>query len=159
MTDFLKIRVDSRDADRQIRLLAVGLTDLRPFWPRVVPLATGWWKRQFDTEGAFGGRPWSPLAASTVARKVALGRRTSILQETGQLRRAASQPERKASPRSLVLTIDDAGPEHGPVLQYHQEGEGVPERPLVFGSPLPPSAAMELEREAEAYVRDLIGRF
>lgn len=33
--------------------------------------------------------------------------------------------------------IDDSGVEHGPVLQYHQEGKGGLLRPLVFGDPLP----------------------
>lgn len=113
---------------------------------------------QFETEGAFAGRPWAPLALSTVAQKQRLGLRPEILQATGQLKRAASKPRREATASSLTLTIEDAGPEHGPVLQYHQEGDGVPKRPLVFGSPLPPLAEQELEAAADRYVSDLLRR-
>lgn len=158
MSDFLRVTVDSRDADRHLQRLALGLSDLRLFWPRVNSLFIGWMKQQFDTEGAYAGRPWQPLAAATLARKARLGRRPNILQDTGQARMAASRPERYATPRSLTLVIDDTGANHGPVLQYHQEGDGVPQRPLVFGSPLPGPAAAELDRAAEDYVRDLIRR-
>lgn len=154
----IDIRVDKADADRQLQRIALGLSDLRSFWPRVNSLFIGWMKQQFDTEGAYAGRPWQPLAASTLARKARLGRRLNILQETGQARMAASRPERFATPRSLTLVIDDSGPAHGPVLQFHQTGDGVPARPLVFGDPLPFAAAQELEREAEDYVRDLLRR-
>lgn len=154
----IRVHVDASDADRKIRLLATALSDLRPFWPMVVPLVTGWWKRQFDTQGAFAGAAWRPLAPSTLLMKHARGLRPYILQETGQLKQAASRPIRTVSPTSLNLEIDDSGPEHGPVLQFHQEGKGVPKRPLVFGDPLPHAASAELERAADRYISDLLRR-
>lgn len=116
---------------------------------------------QFESEGAFWGvgSRWTPLAASTLSRKHALGLRLQILQATGQARQAASRPERTATASSLTLTIDDAGEHHGPVLQYHQTGgPRLPKRPVV-GDRLPPLAEMELNREAEGYVSDFLGRF
>lgn len=155
------ITVNAGDSDRELRRIATLLGDLRPFWPRVTRLFVGWMRLQFESEGAFwgSGTRWTPLAASTVARKRALGLRLQILQATGQAKQAASRPRREAGPRSLTLSIDDAGPHHGPVLQYHQEGgPGLPRRPVV-GDGLPPLAALELSREAEAHVTDFLGRF
>jgi hypothetical protein len=156
MSDRLSIRVTGdEDADRRIRQLALGLQDLRSFWPLVVPVATSWWKRQFDTEGAFGGQAWQALSPATVERKAALGLRPNILQATGQLKMAASRPERTVTPRSLTLTIEDDK------LSYHQTGTSrMPARPLVFGGEtLPPVAAAELQLVADRYVRDLLSRF
>lgn len=158
MTGNIHIHGD-HEADDQIKRAALFLSDLRPFWPLVVPLVTSWWRRQFESEGSFGGSPWPALAAATVERKQSLGLRHEILQATGQAKRAASQPERFATPTSLTLAIDDSGPAHGNVLQYHQEGDGVPKRPLVFGDPLPVAAHAELNAAADRYVRDLFGRF
>lgn len=147
------------EAQRRIARLALHLSDLRGFWPLLVPVATSWWSRMFDTNGAFAGARWQALAPATVDRKAALGLRPDILQATGQLKRLASQPRRVATPTSLTLTIDDSGPEHGPVLQYHQSGTSrMPARPLVFGWPLPPQAQAELDGVANAYVRGLISR-
>lgn len=82
----------------------------------------------------------------------------TILYASGQARRAASQPIREAGPLSLTLIIDDSGPEHDPVLQYHQEGgPDLPQR-QVIGDDLPALAEYELHREADAYVVDLLAR-
>lgn len=116
-------------------------------------------RRQFETEGSFGGSPWPALSSAYAARKASLGLRHEILQATGQLKQAASRPTRFATPLSLTLVIDDSGEKHGPVLQFHQEGDGVPKRPLVFGDPLPIAAHAELELAADRYVRDLFARF
>ena len=148
----IRVRVDSEDAERRIRQLAVGLSDLRSFWPKVVPLAIGWFREQFDTEGRFGSGGWAPLAFSTVERKARLGLRPQILQATGELKGAASRPTRHATARSLTLTIesDYAG--------FHQTGgANLPARPLIFER-LPVQAEAELRREAEGYVRDLLRR-
>lgn len=159
MADGFHIRVTGDDeAQKRIERLALHLSDLRGFWPLLVPVVTSWWKRQFDTEGGFAGNPWQALSPVTVDAKAALGLRPEILQATGQLKQAASRPERSVTPVSLTLTIDDSGPAHGPVLGYHQEGDGVPQRPLVFGDPLPPAASAELQAAADTYVRDLLAR-
>lgn len=155
----VRVKVHSDDADRELRRFALFISDLRPFWPRVTRLFIGWMREQFESEGRFGGRPWAPLAPSTIEIKRALGLRLQILQAYGQMKQAASRPERIVSPSSLTLVIDDSGLHHGPVLQYHQTGGGrLPARPLVFGDPLPPAARAELRGEAEGYVRDLLRR-
>ena len=152
MTD-VRIRVDSADAERKLQQLALHLSDLRNFWPLVVPIATGWWKRQFDTEGGFGSGGWAPLAFSTVARKARLGLRPQILQATGALKGAASRPSRHATARSLTLTIESE------YAGFHQTGgANLPARPLIFES-LPIAAERELQDAAEGYVRDLLSRF
>lgn len=158
MTDGFQIRVETDDADRVIRRLAVGLSDLRPFWPRLTRLFIGWMRLQFESEGAFWnlGTRWTPLSPAYAERKARIWGPKPILQASGQARRAASMPKRIVGPRTLRLIIDDAGPEHGPVLQYHLEGgANLPRRPVV-GPTLPPLAALELGREAEGYVRDLL---
>ncbi len=152
MTD-IRIRVDSEDAERQLRQLALHLSDLRNFWPLVVPIATGWWRKQFLTEGGFGSGGWAPLAASTSERKARLGLRPEILQATGTLKQAASRPTRSATARSLTLTIESE------YLGFHQSGTGsMSARPLIFDD-LPPAAERELKDAGESYVRDLLSRF
>lgn len=161
MTDY-RIRVfGDSDEERRIRLLATGLSDLRPFWPRVSRLFTGWMRLQFESEGAFWGQGqrWTPLSpAYALAKRERWGDRP-ILQASGQMRRAFSKPERRVGTSSMTLTFDDSGPEHGPIAQYHQEGDGVPRRPIIPEGPLPPLAMFELGREAEGYVRDLLRRY
>src|SRR5436309_2615793 len=71
------------ELDRRIGRLSLFLQDLRSFWPLVVPVVTGWWRSQFESEGAFAGRPWAPLNPDYLARKQAMGLRTSILQASG----------------------------------------------------------------------------
>jgi hypothetical protein len=167
VADF-RIHVDDHDAQQRIEKLALFLSDLRPFWPIVKRLVSGqggWWARMFETEGAFGGTPWTPLDRRYAALKATVFPGKPILQAAGGIRRAASNPTVAAGPRSLTLTIDDSGEEHGvlrtrgPVLQFHQEGAGrLPARPLVFGDPLPAVATTELEASADVFMRDLLGR-
>jgi hypothetical protein len=157
MTEY-RIDVDSADADRRIRYLTASLSDLRSFWPIVTRIARGWWKQQFATRGAFGGQEWPQLSPAYRKWKERKYPGREILVATRQLKRAADNPRRFPLPTSLTLLIDDSGKEHGPVLQYHQEGKGVPARPLVFGDPLPPVAHAELQTAADNYVRDLLHR-
>jgi hypothetical protein len=147
-------RFDHANADRYYRRVEELLSDLRPFWPLVVPIVTGWWREQFDTEGGFAGRPWAALSPAYAEWKAQKYPGKTILQATGDLRQAASRPSRTSTPRSLTLSIDD------PKLEYHQDGTGrMPARPLVFGDPLPPAAALEIEAAAERYVGDFLRRF
>ena len=152
MTD-IRIRVDEDDADRELRLVAAGLGDLRSFWPMLVPVVTGWWRRQFETEGAFAGSPWARLSPGYAIQKAARAPGKPILQLTGRMKQEVSRPQRRQSPTALTLTIDD------PKLQHHQEGGGrLPKREVIFGDPLPPMAALQLDQVSEEYVRDLLAR-
>ena len=155
----VRVNVDDAAADRMVRVLSSQLSDLRGLWPRVEPLVRSWWKRQFETEGAFAGDPWQPLSPAYAAWKAKHAMRSGILQATGQAKRAASNPRSVRTPESLTMTIEDAGPAHGPVLQFHQEGDGVPRRPLVFGDPLPAQARAELQGVADEWVSAVISRY
>lgn len=147
------VRIEFGGAPEQLQKLAVFMTDLRTFWPRIVPLVTGWWREQFDTQGGFAGKEWAPLSPDYAARKAVMFPGKPILQATGALKQAASRPSRVQTPVSLTLTIDD------PKLEYLQDGtDRMPARPLVFGEPLPAAAAAELQVAADEYVSDLLGR-
>jgi hypothetical protein len=148
------IRLEREDADRMLRQVELLLNDLRPFWPLVVPLATGWWRMQFQTEGGFAGRPWAALSPGYAAWKMLHYPGLPILQLTGDMKRAASKPTRSVTTRSLTLTIEDDK------IERHQTGTPrMPSRPLIFGDPLPPVARAELEAAADQYVGDFLRRF
>jgi hypothetical protein len=148
-----EVRVDDAGAEERIRKLAVFLTDLRSFWPLLVPVATGWWRRQFESEGEFGGSPWAPLSPAYEAWKRDNFPGKGILQRTGALKQAASRPTRFVTPHTLTLSIESD------YLGFHQDGTSrMPARPLVFGSLLGAEAQAELNAVAEVYIRDLLGR-
>jgi hypothetical protein len=149
----IRIHVDDADADRRLRQIVTGLSDLRSFWPKVVPLFIGWMRLQFASEGRFGSGGWSPLAPSTVLFKSLTGLRPQILQATGAMLGAASRPSRIVTPRSLTLTI------HDEKIGFHQTGTSrMPARPLIFER-VPIIAERELEHAATEYVEDLLRRF
>lgn len=154
------VRIDTGQADRDLRRISVLLNDLRPFWPRVRRLFVDWERQQFDSEGAFWGTRWPALNPDYARRKRILWGDRPILQASGQAKRAAMTPIQTAvGPRTLTLTIDDAGKAHPAILQFHQTGEGnLPKRPVI-GDELPASAVRDLEIEADAYLRDFLGRF
>jgi hypothetical protein len=139
------------DDDYERKLAQLRLF-VRPFWPLLVPVFIGWMAAQFATEGGWGGRTWAPLSPQYAQWKAAHYPGRSILIREGVMRRAASAPRREASPRKLVLWIDD------PKAPLHQEGEGrLPARPLI-PDVLPPSAVREVEHVAEEYVSTLVRR-
>jgi hypothetical protein len=142
-----------------VRLLAM-LTDLRPFWPKVVPLFIAWMREQFGSEGEWGGDPWAPLSEAYNTRKQEMYPGRGILYATGDLRRSASNPQRIATPQMLSLIIDDADKRHGgketrSVAEYHQEGTPtMPARPII-PAVLPPKARLELEAVAEEWILEM----
>lgn len=168
------IRFEHDEADRFYRRIELLLSDLRPFWPLVVPIVTGWWRMQFETEGGFAGRPWASLSPGYAAwksyhfggRKILYGpdhiigdRRLSALREHpdykgGALKRAAASPTVVRTPHTLTMVIND------PKIEFHQEGTPtMPARPLVFGDPLPAAAVAEIDAAADRYVGDFLRRF
>lgn len=147
----VEVRGDD-EFEKKLAELQVYLRDLRPFWPLLVPLFIGWMGAQFATEGGWGGQAWAPLSPAYAAYKSRVYPGRSILIREGGLRRAASEPRRTVTPRTLTLTIDD------PVAGYHQDGtDKMPARPLIPQS-LPPSATREVEAAATEYVTTLINR-
>lgn len=138
--------------ERKLAQLATAILDLRPFWPRVVPLFIGWMREQFTSEGEWGGDPWEPLTETYAARKEREFPGKGILVATSDLRKAASTPARTAFPNALILTIVD------PKVEYHQEGtDDMPARPLVPEF-LPAAAVVELDEAAQLYVDEWIVR-
>jgi hypothetical protein len=152
VTDRISINFEDARARRKLERLTLFVSDLRPFWPLVVPLFIEWMREQFESEGAFAGNPWAPLAPAYEAYKAVKYPGKPILQATGALRRAASNPSRRVAPTSLTLTI------HSDYLGYHQEGTSrMPARPLVFEN-LPMIARAQLAGVAERYVREIVAR-
>lgn len=140
------------EAERALVKMIALLTDLRPFWPRLVPLFIGWMREQFDTEGDWGGGHWAPLSPDYAAWKTAHYPGRGILYATGDLRRSASNPARFVSPMMMSLTITD------PKAGYHQEGtERMPARKII-PMVLPPYAQDEVRQAAEEYVAEMARR-
>lgn len=138
--------------ERKVAQLQLFLSDLRTFWPLLVPVFVGWMGAQFATEGGWGGQQWTPLSPAYAAEKAHTHPGRSILIRDGAMRRAASQPRREATPRTLTLWIDD------PKAGYHQEGTAdMPARPLI-PDPLPVSARRDIDIAAEEYVSVLVRR-
>lgn len=154
----IHIDVDGREVNRRLDRYALAMLDLRPFWPKLVPLFIGWMRSQFATEGAWAGDPWPQLSESYAAFKARLVPGKPMLQWSGDIRQAASRPERTMLPQSLTLTIRESGAHHEPVLAFHQTGAGnLPPRPLLFDA-LPRQAELEVEREAREYADETARR-
>lgn len=153
MADHFRIRVTGDDAYRKkLAQLELFLEDLRPFWPLLVPVFIGWMRSQFESEGVWGGQQWAPLSPAYAIEKARTHPGRTILIRDGAMRRAASQPRREATPRTLVLWIDD------PKAPYHEEGtDRMPARPLI-PEPLPTSALRDVDLAAGEYVSTLIRR-
>jgi len=151
------ISIRTRGVDRvadALQAVTHGTEDLRPFWPVVARLWGDWMRRQYASEGGWGGRRWAPLAPATVAEKAAAGfGARGILVRTGEMRNASTAPRRMIAARSLTLVIED---EKAP---YHQGGTSrMPARPII-PEPLPASAEDDVERAAEDYIDDLLARW
>jgi hypothetical protein len=140
------------EAERGLVRMVALLTDLRPFWPRLVPLFVTWMREQFGSEGDWGGEHWAPLTPAYAARKARLYPGKGILYATGDLRRHASLPRRVATPTSLRLIIDD------PVASYHQEGtDRMPQRKIIPDE-LPTPAQAEVQTTAEEWIAEMATR-
>lgn len=141
------------DGERDAARLAVMLSDLRPWWPLLVPMFVGWMREQFDTEGAFGGASWAPLSPNYAAYKAQRYPGKGILIAEGDLRRSASNPTREMRPLSLTLIIDSE------VAGFHQEGtDSMPARPLLWGETEPVSVALELAQFADRVADEILQR-
>jgi hypothetical protein len=158
VADNFTFRIDDEAFQRALRRFTLRITDLRPFWPLVVPIFIGWMREQFDSEGSFGGHPWPALSQDYAERKGVDKPGKGILVYEGDLRKAASNPKRHVLPMVLELEVDWEGEKGKPVdLEWHQKGTNkMPARPLLFGEPLPALARVELDRAAELYVEESI---
>lgn len=140
------------DAERSLIRLAGLASDFRPFWGKATSLFISWMRRQFETEGEFAGEKWVELSPGYLAWKLRHYPGKPILQAKGDLRKAASRPERIQTPTSLTLRIID------PKVSWHQEGAGNnPERPILFDD-LPAVAEAELHQAVGEYADDILRR-
>jgi len=160
----VRIEIEGLDAREQalVRLVA-ATTDLRLFWPRLVPLFVSWMREQFDSEGDWGGEHWAPLTEPYATTKALAYPGKGILYATGDLRMAASLPVRHVTASTLELVIDDSGYKHGgnvarSVGPYHQEGtDSMVARPILPDI-LPAEAQLQVHEAADAYVDELVDR-
>jgi hypothetical protein len=158
--------------DAALRKLVELILDLRPFWPLVVPLFVGWMGKQFESEGEFFGEQWRELSEPYATWKMTHYPGKGLLSAEGDLRRAATTPQRIARPESLVLRIRPyqkttrsteltasgrtsrarIGTGHTMDPDWFQSGtDRMPARPLL-GDVLPPEASAELREAAERYI-------
>jgi len=156
------VEFDDELKKAQLKAFASLLLDLRPFWPRVVPLFVGWMSQQFETEGVYWGTPWAPLSPEYAARKAITHPGKGLLVADGDLRKGASMPARRATRTSLTLTIrwPKRKGRKGQKLDpgWHQLGtQRMPARPLL-GPILPMDAQLELEHAADDYVHEMAER-
>lgn len=143
------------DEVKRLHAFSAAMTNLIPFWPRLVPLFINWMRRQFESQGIYWtGAPWRPLTPEYAAQKAREFPGRGILIASGSLRRGASSPRRTATPRSLTLTIEWPKGDPG----WHHFGEGNnPARPLL-AQQLTPEQLQEVEAEAREYAEDTARR-
>lgn len=117
---------------RRLDRLAGRAVEARPAFEAIAVTLRGYEKRLFDSEGASGGAPWKPLAASTIMQKAREGQDPRILHATGRLRRSlavAHAPGHLEHATHTSLTFGSLVSYSG----YHQRGRGVPQRrPLQY---------------------------
>jgi phage gpG-like protein len=118
---------------RRLDRLAGRSVAARPAFEAIADTLRGYEKRLFDSEGASGGRPWEPLAASTVEHKAKAGLDPRILHATHRLRRSltdkgAAGHLEHATNASLIFGS------YVPYGRYHAHGSGsLPKRrPIQF---------------------------
>lgn len=159
MSDYFHVRDDVDLAQRDLEYLARFLVDLRAFWPLLTTRVIGWISRNFETEGSSWTGGWEPLSVNYAAWKSVQFPGKGILSMYGDLRRAATTPNRTVTPNSLTLTIEGythstTGKELDP--GWFQEGTNrMPARPLI-GEMLTPEMEVEVHEAADIYIDGLI---
>lgn len=149
-------RIDGGDAQRRLRGLSAQLLDWRPFWPIAGRIARSWVKRQFESQGSFGGTPWAPLTMAYAKEKTRKRPGRPLLVYDGDLRRDVLgryglRLEGQPTAFDLVLRNE--------VAAYHQTGTGaMPARPIIPPI-IPPEAKQELRVAAQTYVDAITKRW
>jgi phage gpG-like protein len=127
---------------RRLLRFAAHMQDASLAFGRIAKMLDFAVQRQFDTEGAYGGEPWAPLADSTLRSKPA---GLKILVRTGKLK--GSFRTRKVLPDLLEWGSDVA---YG---VYHMKGTSrMPARPPVK---LPEKLKIAIVKELQ---REIVGR-
>jgi phage gpG-like protein len=118
---------------RKIDRLGYRALTAKPAFEGIADRIRGYEKRLFDSEGASSGRPWEPLAASTVAHKAKAGLDPRILHATHRLRKSLTDAH---DPEHLEIATNDSLVFGSlvPYGKYHARGSGhLPKRrPIQF---------------------------
>jgi hypothetical protein len=118
-----------QQAANRFTLIGRRARDARPAFREISRLIYESEQRRFNSRSG-----WAPLAASTVARKRREGLSPQIMRATGALHRALTVP---GDPSILDIDKDRMrfGLKGGRTAVYygrfHQQGKGVPKRPVV----------------------------
>lgn len=70
----------------EIRNMGIRSSDLHVVGPKIGNLLSANVARQFSTRGVFLGKPWKPLAQSTIKQKLSMGITTTPLVRTRKLK-------------------------------------------------------------------------
>jgi phage gpG-like protein len=146
----VEITVFGEDVVRRRLLRTAGrMVDAREAFLRIARLLRRGAERQFASDGAYGGTPWPPLAASTQAQKARLGLDPRILRATHRLADSLTE-------QSHPDHVEEVGADHlrygsrVPYGVFHQSS--APRTRLPFRPPLrlpeqdKRSAVRELQR-------------
>lgn len=118
---------------RKIDRLGYRALTAKPAFEGIADTIRGYEKRLFDSEGASSGRPWEPLASSTLAHKATSGLDPRILHATHRLRKSLTD---RSSPEHLEIATNDSLVFGSlvPYGKYHARGSGhLPKRrPIEF---------------------------
>ncbi|MHC4647633.1 MAG: phage virion morphogenesis protein [Planctomycetota bacterium] len=135
-----------------LRELAKRTKDLRPAFHKIDKHVSTVFRRQFGTEGAFGGERWDPLKPETIKarRRQSGGNRGGILRNFNRLWGSLV----KVGPESIQI-IRSHYYERGTAVPYaedHQEGKGsLPIRKIV-PDPMPDSVIGTWEKVIATYI-------
>ena len=107
-----------------LKALAKRAGDLRPAFHKIDKHVSTVFRRQFATEGSFGGRKWDPLKPATIKRRQSRsgGNRGGILRDFNRLWSSLV----KVGPESVQI-VRPLYYERGTAVPYaedHQEGRG-----------------------------------
>lgn len=140
----IRITADTGQVNAALTSIVGRLRNPKPMYASIGELLLRRTQARFKEERDPSGRPWSPLAPSTLERKRKQGRILKILQERGDMR------------GSLTYQADDRGvtvgyAEDSPKAEVHQFGSRrVPARPHLGLEPKDQDAIL-------AIIQDFIG--
>lgn len=102
----LSVTLDDADIRAKLREMGDRARDLRPAMETIGEMLKISTDRRFETATDPDGNPWTPLAASTVARKAKAGHEL-MLQWSGRLRQAVAGTPVRTTENSVTLAISN----------------------------------------------------
>lgn len=115
--------------DRTLLSYSQALDDMRPAWDTLADRFARAEKRQFDTEGAYGGESWSPLSPKYAAWKAKHYGTMPILQRERHLYTQLTSQPFGVDVRELNMAMFGTAL---PYAKFHQDGDdNLPKRRVV----------------------------